>query len=998
MRALMLPVILSLALSCRSDEEGFARASVIERLDGGVGGPKALARPGDLLLENDRLRVAILGARNSMGPGLYGGSIVDADLQWNDARFPIGYGNDQMAEMFTTVNMNIIRPLETSDVFVVSDGSDGGAAVVRVEGAGEPFITLLKALFALVNGPDFGVVTDYIVEPGKPWVRMKTTATVHWDGVSELASDGQPLDYSDDGMPILEWGIESGIAIGDFFLQGGAVDVFAPDMGFDEDGEVYLAEQAGLNTITDPFQFDFVAGVGDGISYGLAPIEGDGFVPLFTSSQTAVFGAGSAGDGSSGRFPVGSTFTYERYLFVGHGDVGSIVDSYVEARQIPYGTISGHLTEEHTGTALSKVDVFAYRVVDGEVAERPWNQWRTDVDPRDDRPDGSFAGRLPVGDWEIVAHSPGRPDSERLRLSVEEGEELNVALAQPHGGTLKFTVRDEIGRAVPSKVSIFRHAGPVHRDPILGDGYIGGSPEMVVFPMYGVGEVELPPGTYYAVASRGLEYELDTSEVFTVDATRSANLDFLVSRSVDSEGWVSADFHVHAYPSHDSGVVLADRVRTMACEGVEFFTSNDHDFLTDYAPVIESLGMEEWIQSAIGNEVTTIEVGHFLGFPLGIDHLADAQGAVDWTDKNPGELLSAMRKAGQDAGYDPVVFIGHPRDGILGYFDQYGFNPYVGAIGAPQIDRPILSLTNPLLESSLISWDFDGLELLNGKRMDFIRTPTQPELDEYAATGDVSSYTMIERTLAEQADLEDGVYRLGYGQEGQVDDWFSLLNLGFRYTALGNSDTHGWMSTESGCPRNYVMSQTDDPSFVDDQEMADAVRKHQIVTSYGPFVQMWIDDQPIGSDVSINGAATLKIEVQAPTWVDVDRVEIYENGRLIHVWEVDETSDVYRLEEELEITPAQDSWYVAIVNGDRPLEPVFTPVEMPQIELQMVVTEALSGVDAVSSLLSPAIPIPRTYPVLPFALTNPIWVDVGGDGWVPPGLPSWLQEPIEPAE
>jgi len=24
-------------------------------------------------------------------------------------------------------------------------------------------------------------------------------------------------------------------------------------------------------------------------------------------------------------------------------------------------------------------------------------------------------------------------------------------------------------------------------------------------------------------------------------------------------------------------------------------------------------------------------------------------------------------------------------------------------------------------------------------------------------------------------------------------------------------------------------------------------------------------------------------------------------------------------------------------------------------------------------------------------LTNPIWVDVGGDGWLAPGLPAWLQ-------
>ena len=40
-------------------------------------------------------------------------------------------------------------------------------------------------------------------------------------------------------------------------------------------------------------------------------------------------------------------------------------------------------------------------------------------------------------------------------------------------------------------------------------------------------------------------------------------------------------------------------------------------------------------------------------------------------------------------------------------------------------------------------------------------------------------------------------------------------------------------------------------------------------------------------------------------------------------------------------------------------------------------------------------PIPRTFPILPFALTNPIWIDKDGDGFDPPGLPDWLEPPPE---
>jgi hypothetical protein len=84
--------------------------------------------------------------------------------------------------------------------------------------------------------------------------------------------------------------------------------------------------------------------------------------------------------------------------------------------------------------------------------------------------------------------------------------------------------------------------------------------------------------------------------------------------------------------------------------------------------------------------------------------------------------------------------------------------------------------------------------------------------------------------------------------------------------------------------------------------------------------------------------------------------------------------------------------------GDGDLSPVFSPVEIPPVELQDVVVEALSTVPAVGAFVSPAVPIPREGPVLPYALTNPIWVDVNGDGQItPPGIPAFMREPEAPA-
>ena len=38
----------------------------------------------------------------------------------------------------------------------------------------------------------------------------------------------------------------------------------------------------------------------------------------------------------------------------------------------------------------------------------------------------------------------------------------------------------------------------------------------------------------------------------------------------------------------------------------------------------------------------------------------------------PYEIVSSLTMQGGSGGYDPLVFVAHPRAGILGYFDQYG--------------------------------------------------------------------------------------------------------------------------------------------------------------------------------------------------------------------------------------------------------------------------------------------------------------------------------------
>ncbi len=128
------------------------------------GGPRALGEVGDFMMENDRIRVVIQNAGFSRGFGVYGGSIIDADLrrfdqQGRNESNRLG-GNDIFAEMFPSF---FFQAVACDKVEILSDGTkpfderygqsrvhyDEGVAVVRASGGGGEFLTLLKVFDSL---------------------------------------------------------------------------------------------------------------------------------------------------------------------------------------------------------------------------------------------------------------------------------------------------------------------------------------------------------------------------------------------------------------------------------------------------------------------------------------------------------------------------------------------------------------------------------------------------------------------------------------------------------------------------------------------------------------------------------------------------------------------------------------------------------------------------------------------------------------------------------
>jgi len=1061
-------LLITSLIGCQTQEKS-SNAYQIETLNQTIGGPKGIAQPGDFVIQNNKIRAAIIGNRPSMGPHTAGGSIADADIQRVGAQYANGFGNDQLAEVFSTVNMNTaLIDDENGEVRILNNGENGEPAHICASGVAFPFISLLQAIWGINAWLDeeqflsYSIRTDYILAPDDHVLTIQTNILVgENDGcdhdLSNVIEITDAKEFIGTETKLMDIVLDLGYLTGDFYLQGGSLNVFTPNIGFDEGGHIDELNREQVNTFTTPIPVDFLAGVGDKISYGLMYPKARMYVPLFTSSQTATMGGAIIPSEEElqkpgGRFPDGTIIRYERWFAVGQGDVGSILDAFLLQTQknnpeYALGEVSGRVIENYTGKSVSDAMVFVYQVQeDGSVADAPWSQWTTDVGDVPN-PNGLFSGYLPVGAYELEVYQTGRPKAERLRINLTEQGIEDIVLTAAVPGHVHFSIVDEQNRHLPAKISFFTADGTSVRDPVLGDSFIAGDPAAIIFADQGVGSVVLPPGEYYAVASRGIEYELGQSSVFAVKENSRTDINLQIIRSVDTAGWISADFHVHSFPSHDSGVSAEKRVKTMACEGVEYFTPTDHDYVSDFRPAIQDLGLEYWLNSAPGLEVTTLEVGHYLGFPVRINTIADAGGAIDWTARTPQEIIDDMRELKDpNQEVEPVVFVGHPRDGILGYFDQYGLVSYDTEDDAPSFDANILStallstMTSNLANADILkpenfSTDFDAIEILGGKRFDFLRTPLASELENYKelkqeignnpeliyALNTTYAYKINTRTMEEQQQLIDAAALYDEGEDmenlvrfdgsfnGQIDDWFSLLNLGFRYTALGNSDTHGTTTVESGCPRNYVFVGEDDPILIDDDVVAQAVKDGKVVASFGPFVEFYAHNdknQTVGSTITpaSDGSVVLNIDIQAPTWISVERIEIYENGTLIEDVMLEQAintpNEIYRYSGTHTYTPEKDSWYVVIVIGAEgsDLAPLFTNVERDVLQLQDIITNALGDSSAVPSLLldflAPYPPIPRSHPVLPMALTNPIWVDQDGDNsFTPPGLPSWLRNP-----
>lgn len=894
--------------------------------------------------------------------------------------------------------------------------------------------------------------------------------------------------------------LRAGVIAGDFVFFGNQNDVFAPGPGFDEDQAVQAAFNEGRNTFQTPLTYDFVAAAGGDVSYGYFTVRQEGRtlepivnVPLFASAATTFLASGvncaydAADDAACDQH---RAWSFERYFVVGDGDIASVAEEVYRVRGIPTGELTGHVLWAETGEPVANANLYVFaqpeagrdwddldQLVDANLRDRGdvglLNSADADVglDPQED---GDFRIVLPAGEYVVVARSPDGASLSApatLTVAVDEQTQWVPSLLAP--ATLRVRVTDQNGTAMPAKVTLVSLdddgeplRGDAKRRPYLGDGRLGNGIRTLRLAPTGEDESQVEPGRYQIIASRGPEYGLAVENDVTLRPGGLFEFDAVVPHEIDSTGWMSIDMHLHSTPSFDSGLPVPIRVSAAAAEGVEIAVSTDHDVATDYRPTIKELGMEPFIQAAVGAEITTLEQGHFIGFPLDYDELTvPTHGAHDWTCQPGQDIINGIRAIGD--GIEPFTIVAHPRDGFFGYIDQLGVDTYT-------MNRTpsLLEEDNPVFR--IAGCDFDGMEIISAKRLDLHRTPSVGEMvgwtkclrrinlaqtvEELTAacpeltdqllepcdegerfaecrnrnrTRVAWEYTklMLERTPAEQvADTKwpltmvdsqnlcdpeqyDGPvpperYDLPCSyRPGQVDDFFRLVDRGIAPTQIGSSDSHG-ASKEPGSPRTYFMAAADRPSDVAITDVVETLRAGHAFATYGPFVRASVAGKTFGETASLSAGSELVLELDVLTasWFGVDRVEIYLNGQLVRVLSPDSRpEDIEDVRGKVTLTvPDRDSHLVIIAMGlknENLMRPVVVDIPFGEAQLSKIAADAFSRVPVVNELFAAPPTVPDWAPIAPYAFTNPIYIDVDGNGRFDPPLPlpEFCSRPCDPS-
>lgn len=624
-------------------EGGSARAYVLQPGDPIPPGLDALAAPGDVILENDRV-VAVIDALDHphhLAPT--GGVLLDLALRG---------GDDALNQALVATGL---LPGDAARYTALEVIEGDGVAAVVVRGR-------------LDGDREHHVATRYEVRACEPGLRART----------------EVVNRSRD--PAV-WAVTDG-----WFWGGRDLVPFVPlaGTGFEHPG-------FGLTTVNDVWRdADYLAAAGAagrGPSYGVVRCDGPQVSGFHSDTISAA--------GTPRRIvPPGDYEVYERFIAVAEGrGPAPAIDVALEARrQIHHEgwiTLAGTVTPTRSGTVAPPLSITA---LDGDVPRSaavigPDGRFSMRVPgPRPYALALELFGR-------VVLTVPVPEASAELRLVRPAAGEvvLDVTLdGAPRDAQVFFEPADDATRiAVEARfLSSFGVCAP-----LLGPLH-GGSPACNRALVRGPTTVLVPPGRYRLRATAGLTASVAEATVEVGEGTSSRVALALESLPLLPAGVLSADFHVHGGASFDSGIPDRTRVQALLAAGLDVVASTDHDVVSRYDDALAALGASDRLRLMSGIETTALVlhrfvpdetvpkvIGHWNFWPVAYTPASPYRGGT-WDELvEPGTLFARMFESGLAA--DGIIQLNHPFT-ALDFGRDLGFPRAIGftaADGVPARDR-----------------------------------------------------------------------------------------------------------------------------------------------------------------------------------------------------------------------------------------------------------------------------------------------------------------------